>query len=306
MAIKKKTLIVILGPTAVGKTDLSIQLAQKLETVIISADSRQFYKELNIGTAKPSPEQLKAVKHYFVDFISITEDYDAATFEQKAVETIHDLFQTKDAVILTGGSGLYINAICKGFDALPPSDPEIRNELNKQYQIKGLEYLNNMLLQKDPEYYNEVDLHNPQRVIRALEVCLSSGKKYSSFRTQRAKERNFNILWIGLSRNREELYSRINYRVDEMVKAGLIEEARTLLPFKKYNALQTVGYNELMEYFDGNIHLDTAIELIKQNTRRYAKRQLTWFRKNKEIHWFHPEEKNKIYEFIQLHLEKVN
>ncbi|HET6245113.1 MAG: tRNA (adenosine(37)-N6)-dimethylallyltransferase MiaA [Bacteroidetes bacterium] len=304
MLNEKKLLIVLLGPTAVGKTDLSIELARDIGTVILSADSRQLYKELNIGTAKPTAIQLNSVKHYFIDTVSIANDYDAATFEKDAISLLKELFKTQNAVILTGGSGLYINAVCNGFDILPASAPEIREQLNEMVLTKGLNHLTELLNQKDPEYYKIVDLKNPQRLIRALEVCLSSGRPYSSFRTQKSQKRDFQILYVGINRRRDELYERINLRVDEMVKEGLVEEVRGVLAYKKNNALQTVGYKELINYFVENIDLQQAIMLIKQNTRRYAKRQLTWFRKNKEITWFDAGDKPKIFDFIKRHINQ--
>jgi tRNA dimethylallyltransferase len=300
---KKNFLLVLSGPTAVGKTDLSITLARHFNTEIISADSRQFFKELNIGVAKPSQEQLHAVPHHFVDFISIEDNYDAATFEKEALQVLQELFESKKIVIVTGGSGLYLDALCKGFDEIPKTEPGIREELNKVFTEKGLTYIQELLKENDPDYYDRVDLNNSQRIIRALEVSISSGRPYSSYRKSSLKERNFNVIHIGIYRQREELYKRINDRVDQMIQSGLEAEARALLPYSKLNALQTVGYRELFDYFNGLVSLETAKEAIKQNTRRYAKRQMTWFRKNPEIVWFLPEELEKIIRFVE---EKLN
>lgn len=294
-----KTLIIILGPTAVGKTALSIQVAKLFHTEIISADSRQFFKEMNIGTAKPSPEEMQDIKHHFIDFLSIEEDYNAGAYESAALTCLENIFRQKDTAILTGGSGLYINAVCNGFDELPETDEKVRADLIEKYRSYGIEALQKQLKVLDPVYYDMADLNNSQRIIRALEVCLVSGRPYSNFRSGKQKPRNFNILKIGLERDRKELYQRIDERVDEMIKSGLEKEARALLPYRDKNALQTVGYKELFDYFEGKHDLQKAIELIKQNTRRFAKRQLTWFRKDKKIHWFHPDEKKAIIDWIK-------
>lgn len=301
--MNKKTLIVLIGPTAIGKTALSIEIAHLLNTEIISADSRQFFKEMYIGTARPGIEEMGGVPHHLVGHISISQEYNVGKFEQEALRIIETIFSKKDCAILTGGSGLYINAVCSGFDELPEVDPKLREELNTAYSTNGLEPLQNRLKELDPEYYEAVDLQNPQRVIRALEVCISSGTTYSGFRKGKTNPRNFNIVKIGLDMDRSKLYERINQRVDEMIKAGLVDEVRSLLPFKDKNALQTVGYKELFDYFEGKHSLEHAIELIKQNTRRYAKRQLTWFRKDKEITWFTPQQKEEILVYIK---EKIN
>ena len=294
-----KTLIIILGPTAVGKTALSIHIAELLHTEILSADSRQFFKEMSIGTAKPSPEEMQGIKHHFIDFLSIEEDYNAGAYESAALDCLEKIFRQKDTAILTGGSGLYINAVCNGFDELPKTDEKVRADLIKKYRSDGIEALQKQLKILDPVYYDKADLNNPQRIIRALEVCLVSGRPYSNFRSGKQKPRNFNILKIGLERDRKELYQRIDERVDEMIKSGLEKEVRSLLPYLDKNALQTVGYKELFDYFEGKHDLRRAIELIKQNTRRFAKRQLTWFRKDKKIHWFHPNEKKAIIDLIK-------
>jgi len=293
-----KTLIIISGPTGIGKTDLAISLAQRLDTEIISADSRQFYKELKIGTAMPDEEQLNAVKHHFIGNLSIHDYYNASMFEVDALKVLGELFQKKEQVIMPGGSGMYIDVICNGIDELPDIDQEIRAQLQERFENEGIESLRFELKRLDPEYYRIVDLKNPKRILKGLEICMMTGKTYSSFRTSVKKERDFKILKIGLNMNREMLYQRIDARVNKMVDAGLIEEARTYYPFKNVNALKTVGYKELFEYFDGKHDLNKALELIKRNSRHYAKRQLTWFARDKEINWFEPTEINKIMQFV--------
>ncbi len=293
-----KTLIVIAGPTAVGKTALAIRLAKHYQTEIVSADSRQYYREMAIGTAKPSDADLAEAKHHFVNSHSVTDSYNVGDFEADGLRVIDELFKTHDKVILAGGSGLYIKAICEGFDDLPPFDEETRNELNKLFAEKGLSYLQEQLKAADPEYYDKVDLNNPQRIIRALEVMKTSGKPFSSYHTANVKQRPFKMVKIALNLPRELLYQRINLRVDTMIKDGLIDEVRGLLPYKGYNALNTVGYSELFDYFDGLTNLETAIDLIKQNTRRFAKRQLTWFNKDKAFTWFAPNQFRAITELI--------
>jgi tRNA dimethylallyltransferase len=285
----EKTLIVIAGPTAVGKTAATIDIARHYQTEIISADSRQFFREMNIGTAKPSAEELAAVKHHFINSHSITESFSVGDFEKQALDTLNEVFRHHDVALLVGGSGLYIKAVCEGFDVLPEVDPLIRQRLNWELAEFGIEYLQQKLKKVDPGYYKQVDPNNPQRLVRALEVFEGSGKPFSSFRKADLKTRSFNTVKIGLNLPREQLYRRINDRVDIMVRDGLIEEVRSLIPYRNFNALNTVGYSELFAYFDGKVDLDTAISLIKQNTRRFAKRQLTWFNKDKEIKWFNPE-----------------
>lgn len=280
-----KTLIVLVGPTAAGKTSTAIRLARHYHTSIISADSRQFYREMSIGTAKPSTEELALAPHFFIGHISVQEPYNVGMFEAEAMRVIHKLFLEKDVLILTGGSGLYVNAITNGLDVFPDVAPEIRNSLNDTFETQGLNVLLEELRQKDIAYYRQVDLDNPRRVIRALEVIRATGKPFSLFRKNKPLERNFEILKIGLTMDREKLYARINERVDQMFDDGLLEEVRSLLPFRQHSALQTVGYSELFEYLDEKIDLQEAIRLIKRNTRRYAKRQLTWLRKDKEIFW---------------------
>ncbi|HEY8402492.1 MAG TPA: tRNA (adenosine(37)-N6)-dimethylallyltransferase MiaA [Cytophagaceae bacterium] len=298
-----KTLIVVVGPTAVGKTDFTIRLAKEFSTDIVSADSRQFYKELSIGTAKPSPEEMQGVKHYFIDSHSIFNPLTAGEFEEEALELLNQLFLRKDVIILTGGSGLFIRAVCEGMDEFPDIDPSIREQLNKELQEKGLEYLTQELSQKDPEYAAIVDLQNPQRVIRALEVIRGTGYPYSSFRTNSKKNRAFNIVKIGLERDREELYERINKRVDLMLEQGLLKEAKQYYEYKDLNALQTVGYSEIYDFMDGKYDWEEAVRLIKRNTRRYAKRQLTWFKKDKDIVWFSTGNEAEIIRYVRSQLE---
>lgn len=282
----QKTLIVIVGPTAVGKSSLAIQLALKFGTVILSADSRQFFREMNIGTAKPTTEELSLVKHYFINTHSITETYNAAQYGDDALMRIEQLFEQYTHLILCGGSGLYIKAVCEGFDDIPDVPQEIRDELNTQYQTNGLNWLQEKMKELDPVYYENIDQQNPQRLMRALEVKIGTGLSISSFQKRKNASRPFNIVKIGLNTNREALYERINNRMDKMIEAGLFEEARQLYPFKNHNALQTVGYQEIFGYFDGKYDREEAIRLLKQNSRRYAKRQLTWFMRDKTIQWF--------------------
>jgi tRNA dimethylallyltransferase len=283
-----KTLIVVAGPTAVGKTAAAIKLAQHYNTVILSADSRQFFKEMSIGTAKPTSVELAAAKHYFIDSHSITESFNVGDFETEGLELLDKLFKVHDVVILAGGSGLYIKAICEGFDNLPTVEPGIRERLNNELAEKGIIHLQEKLAAADPVYFYEVDIHNPQRLIRALEIFESTGKPFSSYRTANTRQRPFNIVKIGLNLPREQLYNRINERVDIMVAEGLVKEAENLILYREANALKTVGYNELFDYFDGKTDMHTAIELIKQHTRQFAKRQLTWFNKDKEMVWANP------------------
>lgn len=280
-----KELIVISGPTAVGKTSLAINLAKEINTEIISADSRQFYKELNIGVARPSQKELNSIKHHFIGHISIQDNYNAGEYEAEAIEKINSLFQKYDKLVITGGSGMYIDAITKGMDNLPNVDKSIREELNELFKDNGITPLQEELMEKDIEYYNIVDKQNHIRLIRALEIIRQTGKTFTSFRTNPKKKRDFKIKKFVLIRDREELIQRINQRVDIMVEEGLIEEARELYPFRDLNALNTVGYKELFKYFDKKISLKEAIEEIKINTRKYAKRQVTWFRKDKDYTW---------------------
>jgi tRNA dimethylallyltransferase len=282
--------VCIVGPTAIGKTDVAITLAQQFTTEIVSADSRQFFKEMSIGTAKPLPEELAAVPHHFINSHSITEPFSVGDFEKAGLLLLEKLFKKHAIVFLVGGSGLYVQAITQGFDNLSKAPPEIRAELNKQLTEEGIERLQKRLEALDPTYYAEVDICNPQRLIRALEVCISTGQPFSSYRSHAANERLFEVLTIGLNTERSQLYTQINKRVDNMMELGLLAEVETLLPYRDLNALQTVGYQELFDFFDGTKSLDKAVEEIKQNTRHFAKRQLTWFRKNTETHWFEPQQ----------------
>ncbi len=280
-----KKLIVVAGPTAVGKTSYAIELAKKLQTEIISADSRQIFKEMKIGTARPSDEELRQVKHHFIASHSVTEYYNASKYELEAIALIEKLFEKYDNLVVAGGSGLYIDAILFGIDDLPTIDQNIRNDLQKKFETEGIESLRFMLKKLDPVYYEKVDLKNPKRILKGLEVTIQTGKPYSSFLTGRKKQRSFDTEIIILNRDREILYQRINQRVEVMIKAGLIDEARNLLKFRDLTPLKTVGYRELFDYFDGNTELETAIDLIKRNTRRYARKQLTWFRKYENAKW---------------------
>lgn len=295
-----KTLIVIAGPTASGKTALAIQIAQHFKTEIISADSRQFYREMSIGTAKPSKEELAAVRHHLIDSHSIKDFFSVGDFEKKVINLLKELFKSHNQVVLVGGSGLFINAVCNGFDELPVASEETRSRLNQLLDEKGIEHLQEKLKKADPVYYAEVDIHNPQRLIRALEVFETSGKPFSSFRTNIPKKRNFNIIKLAISPNREKLYEQINLRVDQMLENGLLKEVEGLKEYRHLNALNTVGYSEVFEYFDGKLSEQEAINKIKQNTRRFAKRQLTWFKKSEDIKWFNPLDLNAILDFLDV------
>jgi tRNA dimethylallyltransferase len=294
----QKTLIVIAGPTAVGKTALAIELAQHYQADIISADSRQFYREMSIGTAKPTADELTQATHHFVNSHPVTGSFNVGDFEQQGLQLLDKLFAHHDVAILAGGSGLYIKAICEGFDDVPSAGPGIREELNTAFKEQGLAYLQQRLKVADPAYYAEVDINNPQRIIRALEVIAETGQPFSSFRKANIKQRPFNIIKIGLNLSREVLYKRINQRVDGMVEQGLVDEVKSLLPYRGYNALNTVGYSEIFDYLDGKTDLAAAIAMIKQNTRRFAKRQLTWFNKDKAFVWFGPSQLADIIQHI--------
>lgn len=297
-----KTLIVLLGPTGVGKTELSLHLAEYFRTSILSSDSRQLYAELKIGTAAPTPEQLTRVPHYFIGTLKLTDYYSAAQYELEALNTLEMLFKQHDTVVLTGGSMMYIDAICKGIDDIPTVDAETREMMLQKYNTEGLDQLCSELKLLDPEYYKIVDLKNPKRVIHALEICYMTGKTYTSFRTQSHKQRPFNIIKIGLSRERNELYERINSRVNQMMKDGLLEEAKSVYPYRSLNSLNTVGYKEIFNYLDGTWELEFAIEKIKQNSRIYSRKQMTWFKRDAEIQWFHPEDEKEILEYINSKL----
>lgn len=287
--MNNKRLIVVVGPTAVGKTAECIRLAGMLGTEIVSADSRQFYKEMNIGVARPSVSELATIPHHLIAHISVSQDYNAAMYERDASEVIGKLFQEKDDVVLTGGSGLYVNAVCNGMDDIPDKDESIRQELNDLFDKQGLEPLQKELQEKDPEYWEIVDKHNHIRLIRALEVCRQTGRTFSSFRSQKKTKRDFDIIKIGIRRSRENLLERIYRRVDCMIGQGLIEEVRGLYGYRNLQALNAVGYKEIFDFLDGKTSLQEAVELIKINTRRYAKRQMTWFCKDKEIQWLDAE-----------------
>lgn len=282
----KKYLVVVCGATASGKTALAIHLAQAFKTEILSSDSRQFFQEMSIGTAKPDAEELAAAKHHFVDSISIHTPYNVGDFERDSIQLLNQLYQKHDVVIMAGGSGLYIRAVCEGLDHYPDIDPSIRPKLIEEFEQKGLEHLQEQLKNLDPVYYEQVDLSNHQRLIRALEICIGTEQAFSSFQTQKKANRDFEVIKVGIHWEREQLYKRINKRVNLMVKAGLETEVRNLYEHRTRNALQTVGYKELFDHFDQITTKNEAIELIKRNSRRYAKRQLTWFRKEQDIKWF--------------------
>jgi tRNA dimethylallyltransferase len=295
----KNTLIILLGPTGVGKTDISIEIARYFGCEIISADSRQFFREMKIGTAVPSEEQLREIKHHFTGFISVREYYSSNNYERDVLEILPGIFRKKNLALVTGGSGMYIDALCEGIDDIPDTDYRIREKYNRKYREEGIEGLRLELKLLDPEYYKKVDLKNPKRIIRALEICETTGYPYSSFLTKQKKERDFSILKIGLERPRGELYDRINSRVDEMVACGLEEEARSLSGLREFNALNSVGYKEFFDFFDGKTTREKAVELIKRNTRRFAKRQMTWWSKDKEIRWFNAGDPGKIISYIE-------
>ncbi|HPY68349.1 MAG TPA: tRNA (adenosine(37)-N6)-dimethylallyltransferase MiaA [Bacteroidales bacterium] len=293
-----KTLIVLLGPTAVGKTDISIDIAQHLNCDIISADSRQFFREMKIGTARPSDDQLARVKHHFIAFLSVRDYYSSNRYEKDVLDLLSELFQNNNIALMSGGSAMYIDSVCQGIDDIPDADPAVREQLNRKYEEEGIRGLRIMLKILDPEYYKNVDLKNYKRIIRALEICETTGLPYSSFLKKQRRERDFNILKIGLERPREELYERIDRRVDEMIVQGLENEVASLYEYKEMNALNSVGYKEFFDYFGGRITKEKAIELIKRNTRRFAKRQITWWAKDKDISWFQADDIRGIIEFL--------
>ena len=292
------SLLVLIGPTGVGKTELSLRLAERYHTCIVSADSRQLYADLKIGTAAPTPEQLARVEHHLVGTLQLADYYSAARYEEEVMNLLPRLFVKHPVVLLTGGSMMYVDAVCKGIDDIPTVDDETRRFLLQRYEEEGLERLCAELKLLDPEYYAEVDLRNPKRVIHALEICYMTGKTYTSFRTRQVKERPFRIVKVGLTRDREELYRRINLRVDQMMADGLLEEALRVYPYRSLNSLNTVGYKELFKYFDGEWTLDFAVEKIKQNSRIYSRKQMTWFKRDADIRWFHPEQEAEITAYL--------
>lgn len=297
-----KTLVVLIGPTGVGKTALSLRLAEALNACIISADSRQLYADLKIGTAAPTAEELQRVPHHMVGTLKLTDYYSAAQYETEVMALLEKLFQERDNVLLTGGSMMYIDAVCKGIDDIPTVDAETRQLLMQKYEAEGLEQLCSELRLLDPEYYKVVDLKNPKRVIHALEICYMTGRTYTSYRTQQTKQRPFRIIKIGLTRPREELYERINQRVLQMIADGLEAEARSVYPYRHLNSLNTVGYKEMFRYFDGEWTLPFAIEKIQQNSRIYSRKQMTWFKRDEEIRWFHPDEETAILQYLSQQL----
>lgn len=298
MESSDKTLIVITGPTAVGKTDLCLDIARHYGVPIINADSRQIYKELLIGTARPTEEQMQLVRHYFVGTLSLEDYYSASLYEQQVMSLLEELFRESDYALLSGGSMMYIDAVCNGIDDIPTIDDATRELMKRRLAEEGLQSLCEELQRLDPEYYEIVDQRNPRRVVHALEICVMTGRTYTSFRKREEKQRPFRIVKIGLNREREQLYARINRRVDEMMAAGLLEEARQMYPRRELNALNTVGYKEFFDFLDGRWPLAEAIERIKGNTRRYARKQLTWYKKDPQIEWFSPEQKEDIIRYI--------
>jgi tRNA dimethylallyltransferase len=298
-----KNLLVIIGPTGVGKTELSLRIAENFGTEIVSADSRQLYANLKIGTAAPTLEELQRVPHHFIGTLQLTDYYSAAQYEEDALKLLDRLFQTKDVVILTGGSMMYVDAVCKGIDDIPTVDEETRKTLLERYEKEGLEQLCAELKLLDPDYYKIVDLKNHKRVIHALEICYMTGKTYTSFRTQEKKTRPFRMIKIGLTRDREELYARINQRVDIMMEQGLLDEVKQVYPYRQLNSLNTVGYKELFNYLDGEWALPFAIDKIKQNSRIYSRKQMTWFKRDEEIRWFHPNQEEDILTYIKQKIQ---
>lgn len=297
-----KTLIVIVGPTGSGKTDLSIAVAEHFAAPIISTDSRQFYRGIPIGTAQPDDEQLRRVEHHFIASHDLTDEFNCGAYEVAALRRLEELFVRHDVVVAVGGSGLYVKALCEGMDDMPEADAAVRQQLAERLENEGLEALAEELRERDSEFYGVVDRKNPARVLRALEVCITTGKPYSSLRRGEVRERPFNIVKIGTDMPREVLYERIDRRVDIMVEQGLEQEARAVYHLRELNSLQTVGYREMFEYFDGTISREEAIELIKRNSRRYAKRQLTWFRRDEAVRWFHPAHKEQVIEYLEANI----
>lgn len=304
--MKHKFLVVIAGPTAIGKTSLSIELAKDFNSCIVSADSRQVFKEMKIGTSVPSNEELKIVKHFFIQSVSIGEMYNASKYETDVLQKLEELFKNYSLVILTGGSGLYIDAVCRGIDDFPDTNQELRENLFKKLEDEGIESLRQELKHLDPLTYSRIDLNNPKRIQKALEICLMTGKPYSSFLSGTVKKRPFRVIRIGLDMPREQLYERINERTLRMMEDGFEEEARKLFPLRHNNSLNTVGYKEMFAYFEGKLSRLEAIEKIQANTRKYARKQLTWFRKHNEYTWFNPENKEGIKRFIIEKMEENN
>jgi tRNA dimethylallyltransferase len=298
MPTDPKYLILVVGPTAVGKSDLCLKLAKKFQTEILSCDSRQFYRELNRGTAKPSSEELAEIPHHFINNLSISDSYDVRKYEEEALALLGQLFQKHGVVILTGGTGLFADVVVNGMDAIPEVAPEIREEIIQEYQFKGLTWLQGAVEEVDPEFFVQVDQSNPQRLMRALEIWRGTGLKFSSFRIKKKIKRPFEVIKIGLDRPREELYQRIDNRMDKMLSEGLFEEAEGLFEKRGLNALQTLGYTEIFDFLEGKYDEEELIRLLKRNSRRYAKRQLTWFRRDPLIHWFHPSEEREILAFL--------
>lgn len=298
----RKFLVLVVGPTAVGKTELCLKLAKKFKTEIVSCDSRQFYKEMKLGTAKPSTSELSEVRHHFIDSLSIFEAYDVRKFEKDALGLLENLFQENEVVILTGGSGLFADIVVKGMDEIPDIDPEIRKSILTEYDQNGLQWLQNEVGQIDPDYFEKVDRQNPQRLMRALEIYRGTGLKFSAFRKNKKAQRPFEVIKIGLNRDRDDLYRRIDQRMDAMIEQGLFEEAKSLFPHRHLNALQTVGYSEIFDFLEGKYGQEEAVRLLKRNSRRYAKRQLTWFRRDEEIHWFYPEDQEAIIQLIKAQM----
>jgi tRNA dimethylallyltransferase len=304
-SITPPALITLAGPTASGKTKTAIALAQHFDTVILSADSRQFYKELKIGTAAPTAEELAAVKHYFAGQLSIHNYYNVSRYEQEVLQLLDELFRTHRCVIMTGGSGLYMDAVCEGIDQLPEPDAALRESINELFRQQGLVGLQQRLQQLDPEYYEIVDRNNPNRLKRAIEVCLQTGATYTSLRVKKVQRRPFNIIKLGLNLPRAELFDNIHRRTDAMINQGLVDEVRNLLPHRHLNALNTVGYKEIFAFLDGKMTLEEAVEKIKTNTRRYAKRQLTWFQRDKAITWFRPDKVEEMIKFVEGQIRDI-
>ena len=299
-----KTLLVIIGPTGVGKTELSLQMAEFFRTDILNADSRQLYKDIPIGTAAPTSEEMARVRHHFVGTLGLEDYYSAAQYEVDAIELLDHLFKEKDVVVMSGGSMMYIDAVCNGIDDIPTIDDVTRDMMRQRYESEGLDSLVKELKLLDPEYYEICDLRNPKRVVHALEICYMTGRTYTSYRVRTVKQRPFRIIKIGLNRDREELYARINSRVDTMVERGLLEEAKRVLPFRGCNSLNTVGYKELFNYFDGEWKLDFALEKIRRNSRVYSRKQVTWFKKDEQVKWFHPEHIEEIKAYVQQEISQ--